>query len=316
MMAALASPAAVSASKVINVSGTVTGTVEQQGPHLAPKVPCGAQCTYAIVSSARMVDTASATAGTVAVTSWPPTLASAPAAPPAVERDGTVPAPFDDPQSGHNVFDGAVPGVSQRAAVEFDPAHKSGRSVSSDTYATGSGSAVLTYTVQLTTGPASANWYVDFKPPVLTRIVRTAFFIGGPSGNEPIDHQPDATAARSAVDVYVDGLPVWSSESSHHVPATFDGQFAADAIQLSWDRSLGGSRTVLYLGLLPPGLTLNIALLVRVDEQIDAPDCFTDHMSLPVNTTIHHCHEQLEALSLPAKRTSAGTRLDVNVYSR
>ena len=94
------------------------------------------------------------------------------------------------------------------------------------------------------------------------------------------------------------------------------GKFAADAIQLSWDRSLGGSRTVLYLGLLPPGLTLNIALLVRVDEQIDAPDCFTDHMSLPVNTTIHHCHEQLEALSLPAKRTSAGTRLDVNVYSR
>src|SRR5262249_4158477 len=154
-------------AKVINVSGLVTGATQQQGPH-GPKVPCTAQCTYAVVSSVRQADTASATAGTVGGSSWPPLPISAPAAPTALEGHGMVPAPFDDPQSGHNVWDDAGVGVAQRVAVDFDPAHKSDRRVSSNTYATGSGSAVVTWDVRVDTGAASANWYLDFKPPALT----------------------------------------------------------------------------------------------------------------------------------------------------
>jgi hypothetical protein len=303
----------------VNVSDTVSGDVPQHfGAFGGEKVACGSNCEYAVVSSSRLVGSASPSAGAVTATSWPPTWGSAAVLPPPVETVIEAPQDFVDEDGQKHVFEGGSIGVARRAAVDFSSsllAQAGSRRVSSQTYARGSGSAVLSYSVKLTTGPGSAHWFVEFTPPTLSRAVQTAFFIGGPSGEQPIHSRPDSSAARSAVDVYIDGLPIWSSESSHHVPETFDEDFATDFLRLGWDKPLGGGRTTLWLGLLPPDRTYVITLLVRVDERVDAEsdalDCPTDTEFF--NVLVHRCHSQREALSLPVRFFVGDDRIQIPI---
>lgn len=318
----LAPPAAVQAKKY-NVSDLVHGGTAQNYPKkklfdFGPKVACGTRCTYSLVSSARMVNTTSTTAGTVAVNAWPPVLALANGVPPTISKDLAVPEDFDD-DDGHHVYEGG--NVRQRASVT-QPATTLGlREVSSESYASGSGSAVMVYNARVSTSD-TRFWYIDFRPAKLENAVINAFEVGGPSGEEPMTNYPDWSAMRATMDIYVDGLPVWSGERSHHLLPEFANQVLPPTFEFAWGQRLDGKgKRTLFLGQVPSDSVMNITLVVRVEERVSAPDCPTDYEAFPEPLFRHRCHSQRQTLYLRGKNVrtrglSPITQLEFDIYSR
>ena len=318
--AALAWLAAPAGAASFNVSQLVNGSAEPW-PFLLPGTPavdCGANCLYVNSAAAGMSNAYDLTPGPYVVGAWPPAYAGSVPGLAAVEESLAVPLP-----NNGQVMDGGGIDVFQRANVEFawQPLLGGKRQMAVQTWKTGSGASTVSYALRVQTPAAGARrTYLEFRVPELRRGWSWAYYVGGPSGQQPIYTEPARLQSRSAVDVYVDGLPVWSSESNALRPKRFNPQ-GLNPLILDWDQPFGDDTVTLFLGTLPAGSARSVAVVLRTDLRTEAPTCKSD--SDGYGTTLQRCHGQREAISLPADSVASGGpfsfisyRPAVRVYTR
>ena len=304
-------------AQTLNVSALVTGS--PQTPPLVIQsvtpVPCGAACQYAVTSSTGASTAYAIDAGPYTANAWPPAYAAnmsigtvqevltVPAAPAGVVQDG-----------------GGVIGVQRRAAVEYDwqPLLSGARLMSVQTWKGGSGASTVSITIRVTPTATKAH-YMAFTVPKLARGWQEANYIGGPSGSQQTYTLPRQLQTRSAVDVYADGLPIWSGESNMLRPQRWSPPYTT-YLDLQWGPALDESEVKFYLGNLTAGVTRTIALVFRTDQRVNADTCYTDNDN---GTTYQRCDSRREALTLPSVLVTGGSapyfffsyRPDVRVYT-
>ncbi|NRF71838.1 hypothetical protein HLB44_33115 [Aquincola sp. S2] len=286
-----------------NVSMIVTGNPEHTPIILnnTPVHPCGTACRYVNSASTGMSNSYTLAPSPYTVGAWPPVYGtSVPGLASVFEELAVAP-----PSGSATVQDGGNIGVRQRSKVEYDwqPLLGGVRELSVQTWKTGSGASTVSYAIQLTTAKdLPRRTYLEFTAPVLTRSWQYAGYVGGPSGNQPMTTEPNRVQTRAAVDLYIDGLPVWSSESNLLIPRRFNPPYDQQ-IFVKWGQPLGDGKVTLFLGTLPAGSTRTIAMVIRTDQRVDATTCHNDS---EYGTTYQRCHSQLEALSLPSVNTGSG----------
>jgi hypothetical protein len=288
-------------AQTINVSALVTGT--QQTPGLigfgSPTVPCGAACQYVVASNVGMVSGYDSTPGPFTADTWPPVYGAALGAIGSVTQNLAVPAP-----PGEAVQDGGSMGVMRRTTVSFpwQPLLNQTRQMMVQTWKGGSGAATVSITIRVTPTIAKSH-YLEFRVPELARSAQVAYYVGGPSGYEPISKMPKQMQARSQVDVVVDGMPVWSGTSHQIKPQRWSPPYIT-YLNLQWGPSLDDSTVKLYLGNLAAGVPRTVSLVFRTDLRASSDSCYTDS---EYGTTYQRCDNRREAMSLPAVSGSSGS---------
>lgn len=310
-LAAMLLLAAGAQAQVINVTELVTGTYEQTPLLLGstfPAVPCDTLCKHLSVTSAGYSPSYTATPDPYLVGAWPLAFGNSASYIP-VSEPGSVALP-----PAGITFDGGAAGVANQAQVRFTgaPLLYAPRDLSTQTWMTGSGAVVASYAIRMTTpkGHASTRTYLSFGVPASLRSFQVPWALGGPSGFENVYERPRNIQARSAVDVYVNGLAVWSSEDALVAPRN------GFTKRLQWGEPLGTGRATLYLGTLPPGSKRTVALVIRSEHRADAPNCTTQDN---FNGDKRLCYSHLEGLTLPSvKEPGAFTfhQPDIEIYTR
>ena len=291
LAAACAGPARAA---YFNVSELVMGFAQVNSTTVAaPKIACGSACKYRSLSSAGMRDGYAITPDYFLTDNWALPFASG----------GNVHTPADvawvlsvPPASGGEGQVGGAIGVHERARVVWDSsAGAAGPNLATvQTWKSGSGASVVSYAIRLTTpaGSAKPTFLAFTLPERLSAHANTSYV----QYNQPFYLNPTRVQSRAAVDVYVDGLPVWSSEVNALVPKRYAPPNHAQ-LTLSWDQPLDGDRVTLFLGNLPPGSTRTVALVMRSDLRVEAPTCRTSSDNYGV---LHQsCHSQREGFTLP-----------------
>ncbi len=310
----LAHAPALAADVVVNVAELVTGTAEHLPIHPGTKVACGSNCRYAAVSASAMDDGYAATPGPLALGAWPVAFGtSLPGYVPVEESLGITQPPAGTTLVGLNN------GVLQRSAVDYDakPVLGGTREASVQSWKSGSGASVVSYAIRITTPiDAPKRTYLSFKAPAHERSWVHASSLGGPSGNETVYTRPERLQTRSAVDVYVDGLPVWSSEANMLVPQRYQPSNWG-ALFLQWGQPLPSGDVTLFLGTLPVKSVRTAVVVMRTELRVDAPGCRT---RTEYGATLKSCSAQRESLTLPSSTLSSGAflafRPSIEVYSR
>ncbi|MCX6626234.1 MAG: hypothetical protein NTW28_01205, partial [Candidatus Solibacter sp.] len=125
---------------------------------------------------------------------------------------------------------------------------------------------------------------------------------GGPGGGGGtyLYKSPVAARARAAVDVLVDGLPVWSSESTYMYPEAL-ANYPWDRRMTSWGNTpVDNGQTKLYLGKLVAGKAITISFIVRTDTWVNADACGTAY-GMGFNTPDEkRCFDLIATADLPS----------------
>jgi len=306
------------AASLYNVSLLVTGTAEPT-PLIVLNQPiysCGAACLYVNSASTGMDNAYTMAPGPFTVGVWPPVYGINVPGVASVAETLAVAPPVDP----GTVQDGGSIGVQQSSKVQYDSLPLLGgvRRLGVQTWKTGSGAAAVSYAIQLTTpnNNLPRRTYLEFSVPELARSLQYASYVGGPSGNQPITSKPKRLQTRAAVDLYVDGLPVWSSESNLLVPQRFVPPYDQQ-ITVKWGQPLAADKVTLFLGTLPVASSRTIAMVIRSDLRVEAPTC---HNTTDFGVTSQRCHSELEALSLPSVNENNGYTFqfkpDFKIYTR
>lgn len=301
-------------AQVYNVSDRVRGTLDPLPlVSIQPQQDCTTACSYAMASVAGISNAYTPLASPLRTNAWPPQFGTkVPAVPTATSELATAPA---DP--GAVLSTGSL-GAKQGASVAFAAPNfpPGARGLSVQTWRTGSGSAVLSYAIRLSL-PAGApikGTYLEFALPQVSRGL--SFPVNGsPDGLSTTVVHPLHSQSRSAVDVYADGLPLWSSESNRMLPRIFNPYNTFDTIDLEWGLPMDGSRATLYLGRLGGGFETTLTLILRTDSRVEADACGFQQSA---GVTLQTCTTLLEALSIPAVSSDllAPARPDVRLYTR
>lgn len=296
-----AAPAAVR-SQTINVSALVNGSTSLL-PAVAAgatPVPCGSACQYARASNVGMVTGYDETPGPYTTAAWPPLYTSSLAPYGSVLDDENTPAP----PSGVTQDDSGM-GVLRRAQVSFPTQlqFNTVRQLSVQTWKGGSGAATTTVTIRVTP-TTTKGYFLQFKVPQLKRSWKEAWYVGGPSQNQPFYDLPKQMQARSMVDVVADGMPVWSATSLNLKPRRWSPPYL-QYFDLQWGPSLDDAdQTVtLYLGALPAGQTRSFSLIFRTDLRVSSDSCQTD---TEYGVSYQRCDNRREAMTLPGTSVTSG----------
>lgn len=302
-------------AQVYNVSDRVRGTLDPLPlVSIQPQQDCTTACSYAMASVAGISNAYTTLPWPLRTKVWPPQFgANVPAVPTATSEVPTAPA---DP--GAVLSTGSL-GAKQRAAVEFASVNfppGGVRRLSAQTWRTGSGSAVLSYAIRLSLPPGAPTkgTYLEFALPQV--VPGVAYPVqGSPDGMTTSYLHPLHSQSRSAVDVYADGLPLWSSESNRMLPRIFSPYNTFDTLDLKWGPPMDGSRATLYLGRLGGGFETTLTLILRTDSRVEADACGFQQSS---GTTVQTCTTLLEALTIPAVSSDplAPARPDIRLYTR
>lgn len=297
-----------------NVSEIVTGTHQSDNSlPSAPGVPCGSACAYVSTATVGMTQTYVVTPSSFTVDAWVPqwVFGGNVRAPASLTRSvGIAPAP-----GGLEQWAGAM-GVHARARTLFDTAAGAiePNQVTVQTWKTGSGASTVSYAIRVTPLSGSQPTYLQFAVPERRHAIQYAMSM---MNYQYFKTDPERVQSRTAVDVYVDGLPVWSSELNYLVPQRFTPLGNAQ-LALSWDQPLGGQPVTLFLGRLPSGTSRTVAVVIRADLRAEAPSCrtFTDVYGVSSQS----CHSQREGVALPGVSNISGNFAtygpDVRVYTK
>lgn len=287
--------AAPAQAATYNVSASVTGQSELMPPSLLAELPCGSACSYTTTSTVAIDDGYTLTPSEPRAKAWPTAFTSSLPSFGGLTEDLDTWAGY-----GSATTDGGLIGVKQRAAVDFETINYTAaapRRVNVQTWRSGSGTSATSVAVRLAV-PASGSMrtYVQFAVPTRVRSGQNANYVGGPSGDQSFQSAAARLQGRAAVDLYVDGLPVWSSESHVLLPQrlrTTD----KEPFELHWDKALGSDKVTLYLGSLPAGSQHTVALVIRSDLRVDAQTC---HANSEFGVSYLRCHSRIEGLTLPS----------------
>lgn len=310
---AVATGAVPAAAQVINVSALVTGTAERMSTLPSPSVACGSACKYVTTSVIGMSNSYDMTPGPYTAGAWPPLWAagSTPASVAAVSESLALPA-----LSPGQSYDAPTGGVWQRARVVYEGVWTPGaqRHTAVQTLRTGSGVAWVSYAIRVTSGVDPAPTYLEFAVPQRNSgILQTPYYI---LNDNYFYDGVDRMQARAAVDVYVDGLPVWSSSEHTLKPKLWSGG-TFGRLQLKWGTSLAEDRVTLFLGTLTKG-TRTISMLIRSDLRVADDECRSGGQYNP--NDLVRCHMAIEGMSLPSVSVNNGyvnvARPDIRVYTR
>ena len=321
--ALLAAAAALAAGPVaaasFNVSQLVTGSAQNWPlflPGSAPAVPCGSDCQYVTTSVTGMSNSYTPTPSPYTAGAWPPVYAGSPPGVAAVSEALAVALP-----PAGQVLDGDALGVQQASEVRFDslPLLNTVRRLAVQSWKTGSGASAVSHGLRINTpavGPKRT--YLEFRVPALLTSWVVPKKLGGPSGFEWVYTEAERLQTRAAVDVYVDGLPVWSSAVHRLQPKRWGAEL--NPLRVDWGQPLADDLVTLYLGQLPAGSSRTVAVVMRAESRIEAPDCVS---ATEYGTTYRRCYALREGMSLPAKSVvSSGPysfvsyKPDLQVYTR
>jgi hypothetical protein len=239
----------------------------------APIAPSGATLTYFEWARAR---THGETADYFSAGSWNFNWTSAPAYP-TISRSLATPPAYQ--QNGNN-YSYAEPWYS-RGNVDMYGADKS---VGSQTFQTGWARSAVNYSVRVDHFSSTPlEYFVVVNHPKYMRGIQVAYTLqpGGPGGGGGtyLYKSPDAARSHSAVDVLVDGLPVWSSEKTYLYPEAY-ASGGNDKRETTWGNAVtANGQTKLYLGRLSAGNSMTVTFIVRTDAHATAPDCGTSYTS-------------------------------------
>ncbi|HTE39768.1 MAG TPA: hypothetical protein VK629_03005, partial [Steroidobacteraceae bacterium] len=180
---------------------------------------CGGACSYMQVSTAKIAPDSLLKYGP---TAWPGNYVTTMPNVAAVERETLTPAGTTDSSGREIVHDSPH---YERGAVDVNRAgeflntrvYQSGNQSSGGT---GFGAAAAAYHVKVTNqSSGNRDYFVQFVAPSRTGGVSVPYYQGGPSGNQYFNVSQNKYAkSRSAVDVLVNGLPVWSTSRSYIIP--------------------------------------------------------------------------------------------------
>lgn len=174
--------------------------------------------------------------------------------------------------------------------------------VQSRNFSTGSASSAVNYSVRIDHYSSTPlDYFVVLEHPKSTLGISPAYTLQpNGSGGTYLPINPHGARARAAVDVMVDGLPVWSSESTYmwEELADFD---AGDKRLTSWGNTLvENGETRLYLGKLQAGKSITISFIVRSDTWVDADTCGTAYATGFNTPDVRHCFDLTQTVDLPS----------------
>lgn len=231
--------------------------------------------------------------------------------------------PTQNYQQGNSQFE-YDHNTSRLATVEMGSA--TAKTVDAEVYDGGasgaSADAVLSYRAQVTNTTAQTlDFFLDLKVPTIKRGSQPGYDLccsGDSNGGTYAYHKPKSWNAQAAVDVLVDGLPVWSSEQTALYP-NITGGTPFDEVDVDWDKANGPGTTTLFLGRIAAGKTLAVTLVVRADANDLAPDCgiqapgsYIDH------TYTVHCFDLSQQVNLTSVTTTSrrGVRTPFRIYAK
>ncbi|MBI4909213.1 MAG: hypothetical protein HY820_36675 [Acidobacteria bacterium] len=184
---------------------------------------------------------------------------------------------------------------------------------SSMAFGTGAAESVSTQSIRLEAPGQTLDYFVEFSNPAMSRSVVSAYnLVPGSNGGTYVYSKPKDTQSRVSVTVLVDGLPVWSSDSSMRY-ATANAQYAWDKTESYWGKTATGSGTTrLYLGRISSA-SLVVTLVVRSAAKVEVNSCPQDSPGSFESTGTIRCHQVTETVkmaNLPGKNSS------IRVYAK
>jgi hypothetical protein len=166
------------------------------------------------------------------------------------------------------------------------------RQVNAEAFKTGAATAVVTFRARADhTAATPLDYFLVLSVPKIQEYFDAAYDLccsGDSNGGTYSYHRPTAATSRGAVDIYVDDLPVWSSEGVYLYPALKYGS-PNDAIELAWDKPATAGTTNVYLGRLSGAQAITVTLVARADTS-GVGDCGTETQGWGGNYTYErHC---------------------------
>jgi hypothetical protein len=308
--AALAATAA--SGEQLNVSKIATGThraIDWSAVNALPEANDGATLSYFTLATTS-IDTEATPY--FAIAPWSAAYQSAPTHP-KLERS----EPADPYMIGNATFTYSPP-ISRVATADMKASPKS---VASRTGAKGraKASATVSYAARIEhTGSAPLDYFVELKVPSYQRDATPAYDLSSSSdsgGGTYTYHVPDSAKSRGAVDVYVDGLPVWSNESVYHFPDDPNNDPFAEQ-EWSWGNPAGPATSTLYLGRLSSGKSLTVTLIARTNVNAKADYCGIQGPFSPFGDPEFSVHCLQVSQSIELKRGGDGEPVGFRIYSK
>jgi hypothetical protein len=295
---------AVTAQSFLNVShiATTLRGIDWYVEKDAPVVNSGATITYFEMGRARVQGDAS---DHFAIGPWSAAWDNTTAYP-VVQRSVNTPAPTAQLAWGSPFY--RIGSVDMAAF----PKH-----IASRTFSSGWATAAVNYTVRVQQySPQPNDFFIVVNHPTVQRVVQAAYSLnsGGPGGSGGTYQYLSPTSARSraAIDVLVDGLPVWTYESTYMYPEN-TAEYAWDKLETTWGHTLDpNSQTKLYLGRLRAGKSLTISFIVRTDAHANAAQCGTQSGSWN-NPDVKRCFDLSQTVNMNGFQTGTPSFL---VYAK
>ena len=170
------------------------------------------------------------------------------------------------------------------------------QSTKAGVFRTGSASASTSYAVKIEHFAAAPHdYYLNLTVPQIVRFFNPAYhLVPGSNGGAYVFMAPKKAASRASVDIYADGLPIWSSASAYRFPD--DSPNPQAKYEYKWGTSpAAGSTVSLYLGRFATGQTVRLSIVVRTDASSEASTCGSE-LSWGVETK--HCFDLSETVNL------------------
>jgi hypothetical protein len=266
---------------------------------------CGTACSYSRISTAKIAPN---TLWTYTPVAWPSNYVSAIPNPSAVSKSALTPVGTTDSQGREIVHDSAY---YQRGAVSVT---RAGDSLQTSVYqsgnqssgAPGKAAAALAYHVRAQNQSSSSrDYFIRFTAPKPTGGVSIPYYIGGPSGQQPMYVSQNKYAkSRSVVDVLVNGLPVWSSSTSYIISEKGGSSTNYTGYALDFGYESDDDSYTVFIGRFASAAYFDIDFIVRAESLSRAPSCgtVTDSMTHPNPKSRKYClliSENRELLPAP-----------------
>jgi hypothetical protein len=177
--------------------------------------------------------------------------------------------------------------------------------------------SVVTYRIRVDhTGAQPLDYFLDLNIPTIKRTLSPAYSLccsGDDNGGTYDYFRPTSFDARAEVDIYVDGLPVWSSASSVTYPADPQGT-PFDTVEAKWGKPAGPGSSTLYLGRLSAGQSLIITFEAKADARAQSQCGIEPPGSYLSNTYTIHCLDVAQTIQM--NHGSDNKAVSFNVYAK
>lgn len=196
-----------------------------------------------------------------------------------------------------------------RAAVNFPSADGVEAQVSN-----GSANADFNYRmVAQNNNGAEQSYFLSFPASVSKHDETLAYSLSGqgdPGGGTYAYYNPPYAGSRSSMDIYVDGLQVYTSAGYFDHNSNYQDQWT----NLQWTAGAApapGSSVLIFLGSLQPGASFTVDVVMRSEAASTATYCGnTDYLEFsPPNDHQINCFILKETIPIPAANSSVAFKL-------